>query len=158
MKSKLQILGIILNNKIKPENTLVIKENETLHYQNISGMVCFDRWWCYEVVEETLKLSELTPQKQKVRYNDYYYKIEAQILKDGFNYDKGSIIVTSENLIFDGHHRYHLLLKNYGPEHEVKVKRVLNIHNTYKHVAFILLCVKPLVFIYKIITLQFLRK
>lgn len=49
--------------------------------------------------------------------------IKKSILKHGFNYGLGYIIIDNKNRIIDGHHRYQSLLEIKGEESEILVKK-----------------------------------
>ena len=49
--------------------------------------------------------------------------IKKSILKHGFNYGLGYIIIDNKNRIIDGHHRYQSLLEIKGGESEILVKK-----------------------------------
>jgi hypothetical protein len=50
-------------------------------------------------------------------------KLRKTFLKEGYNIKKGIIVIGIDNKIFNGNHRYCLLLKKYGEEHEIVVNR-----------------------------------
>ena len=131
---------------------MVKREGQYNDYEPISGMSCFNLW-CYKVNEEIVKLSDLKLQRRTTPMSDYHKKIELDILKHGFDYNKGMITVTSNYTIGDGHHRYQILNKNFGGNYNVKVRRLLNVKHPFLHFLFINMIVRPLKMIRWIIPL-----
>ena len=144
--SNLDILKIILKNKRNLSTPMVIDESHSNYYEQISGMSCFNLW-CYRVTEENVKLSDLKLQIETTGMSNYHKKIDLDILENGFDYNKGMITVTSDNLIGDGHHRYLILKKHFGIDYEIKVRKIWNVRNPFLHFLFITFIVRPLKFI-----------
>jgi hypothetical protein len=61
------------------------------------------------------------------------------ILERGFDYSKGHIYVTSENVVMDGHHRYFILKKHFDDSLLVTVYRLTDVKNRYFHVVKLLI-------------------
>lgn len=141
--SNLEIFKTILLKKIEKNDSFVVSETKTKSFGEFSGMSCFN-YWCYKITIEKLPLSELKPQKEKDKMKEYHIKMEEEILTDGFDYNKGYITITSSNIISDGHHRYQILKKNFGSEHEVFVRKIWNISRPSLHFVFINLIMKPI--------------
>jgi len=144
--SNKNIFKIILKNKRKLSIPMVIDDGRSNYYEQISGVCCFNLW-CYKITEEVVKLSELKLQRNTVSMSNYHKKIDLDILENGFDYNKGMITVTSDNLIGDGHHRYQILKKHFGIDYEIKVRKIWNVKNPFLHFLFITFIVRPLKFI-----------
>lgn len=153
---KIDILKIVLKNKRELSTPMVIDEGYYNYYEQISGMSCFNLW-CYKVVEENVRLSDLKGQLKSPSMSKRHKKIEEDILENGFDYTKGMITVTSDNLIGDGHHRYFILKKNFGGDYEIKVRKILNVKHPFIHLLFITLVVRPLKLLSRLNPLQFFR-
>jgi hypothetical protein len=154
--NNIDILKIVLKNNRELTSPMVINTDYSKYYETISGMSCFNLW-CYKVSEESLKLSDLKVQRDSVKMTKIHKKIEEDILENSFDYNKGMITVTSDNLISDGHHRYFILKKNFGDNYEIKVRKMLNVKNPFSHLLFITLVVRPLKLISRLNPLQFFR-
>lgn len=154
--NKIDILKIVLKNKRDLSTPMVIDEDYHNYYETISGMSCFNLW-CYKVSEETIKLSNLKLQRNTTTMTKKHKKIEVDILENGFDYTKGMITVTSDNLIGDGHHRYLILKKHFGSDYKIKVRKILNVKHPFTHLLFITLVVRPLKLISRLNPFQFFR-
>lgn len=65
-----------------------------------------------------LKLKDIKPSIKKIRWGKRHVGLKEKII----NHYNGSIIVSSDNKILDGNHRYYILLEKFGPEHEINVE------------------------------------
>lgn len=70
------------------------------------------------------KLKDLIPQKN-VKWTARHYSLKPEII-ESYNPRKGVIKISKKNKIFDGNHRYHILIEHYGGEHKVIVKQYGN--------------------------------
>lgn len=50
---------------------------------------------------------------------------------NNYDYNKRPIIISSDNRLVDGNHRYDILLNHYGVEHEIFVRQVFFTKNLY---------------------------
>lgn len=86
-----------------------------------------NEWWCHKVKYETVKLSELKTTRNKIDLNERHLYIQNDILNNGFDYNMGYIIVTSKNVIMNGHHRYKILMDNFGEDYQITIVKLLDI-------------------------------
>jgi len=73
----------------------------------------------------------ITPKRKNIMTNI--------ILREGFDYNISYILVSKDNEIIDGNHRYCALLRIKGPGHMIKVKKVNVSKNFY--IAFFLVII-----------------
>lgn len=143
--SNKKILSIISKAK-KP------KAKSFLFHDKKENMLCFT-YWCYRVEEKKMKLSELKPQHTPNISSKFYKNILQDIKTNGFDYNKGIIIVRKENLISDGHHRYTIMKKVFGLNYEVSVLKILDDYNPILHYLYLTFVIKPITLIYRLILL-----
>jgi len=70
-------------------------------------------------------------------WDDYYTEITNEILTN-YGKNKNYIFVDKNNKIIDGNHRYCILYKEYGENHEIFVKRILITRRLYYIIIFLL--------------------
>jgi len=58
-------------------------------------------------------------------------KLKNKIKEEGFDYDKGYIFVSKNNVIIDGNHRYHALRELKGVTFKIKVKKTVLTKRVY---------------------------
>lgn len=130
-----KILKIVLNSKKDiDKNSLFYDETDNLFCSN---------FWCYQITKNKIKLSELIPKYVPDLENIIYKKITNEIKEFGFDYSKGYIVI-HKNKIIDGNHRYFILKKLYGLDHEIIVLKILNNFNPLLHMIFIFFFIKPI--------------
>lgn len=130
-----------------------LQKNSFIFYDKDKKMLC-TTFWCYEAIEEKVKLSELTPSHTPFISSEYYKGIIEDIKNNGFDYTKGYIVTRAydkNNIITNGNHRYLILKKLFGLNHEVKVLKITKKYNPWLHILFIFLVIKPLKLTYRLI-------
>lgn len=110
-KIKVTLSQIYVGDNFKPHN----KE----YYCN--------EWWCHKIKYETIPVSKLKVQTSKIKMEPIHFYIQDDIIENGFDYRMGHIIVTSKNVIMNGHHRYKILIDNFGEEHQITVVKLLDV-------------------------------
>lgn len=90
-----------------------------------------NEWWCHTAKYEELPLSELKTFRNNIQLKKKHYFIQDDIVKNGFDYKMGHIIVTSKNFIINGHHRYKILKDNFGENYKITVIKLLDVNNIY---------------------------
>jgi hypothetical protein len=93
-----------------------------------------NQWWCHNAKYETIPLSELKTFRNGVQLKKKHFFIQDDIVKNGFDYNMGYIIATSKGLIMNGHHRYKILIDNFGKDHQITIIRLLDVNNVYFYV------------------------
>jgi len=68
-----------------------------------------------------IKLKELKP-RPNLKWTKEQLAMKPEIIQS-YNPRIGIIVITKDNKILDGNHRYHILIEHYGGEHEVIVKQ-----------------------------------
>lgn len=140
-----KILNIVITAK-KP------KTKSFLFYDREKKVCCYT-YWCYNVREEKMKLSELKPQYVPLDFHkDFYKKMKEELKNGGFDYEKGIITMKyrGENIIGDGHHRYFIMKDLFGPDYEVTTVKIIDKYNPWLHFLFINLIIKPIRLLYRI--------
>ena len=67
------------------------------------------------------------------------------ILKNGFDYNLGHIVISKDNEIIDGNHRYHSLLEIYGSDFVIIFKKLNSTKKLYH--TFLFVIVFPIYFL-----------
>jgi hypothetical protein len=65
-------------------------------------------------------------------------------IEDGYNPRKGMISISVSNKIFDGKHRFTILLDKYGPEHTIIVRKIFFSRSLY---YLFLYSITPILFV-----------
>ena len=75
--------------------------------------------WLNKVV--SVKLKELKPRKN-ITWTKKQIEMSSNVASF-YDTKKGIISISKDNEVLDGNHRYLILLKHYGGEHEIEVKK-----------------------------------
>lgn len=110
---------------------IINRKYPTPKYQRHKGEYFCNKWWCNSIKIETISLSEIKSSLKSIPFKPYHRQIEYEILEKGFDYKKGHIYLTSENIIIDGHHRYFILKKNFDDSLIITVYKFMDVNNRY---------------------------
>jgi len=76
-----------------------------------------------------VKLKDLTPNK-KISWSKRQLGMKDEIIND-YNPRIKCILVSNDNKVCDGNHRYTILLEHYGGEHQIIVKKAIYSRGVY---------------------------
>lgn len=97
------------------------------------------------MVKVKVKLGDIKSKKDiRSKTNDYLIsknEIRLSLINDGFDYDKGYIVISRDNFIIDGFYRHNVMCELYDLEYEITVKKKIFNFNFYKKInlLFVLL-------------------
>lgn len=133
------------------------KYNHDVLKKHKENIFC-NKWWCYETEIEELTLDSIEPGVVSVKFNQIHDEIRKDIIKKGFDYDKGFIVISSSDIILDGHHRYFILKDEFGGNFKIKVLRILNSDKIMPNFILKIMWYQIATFFYSLFTLKRFKK
>lgn len=79
------------------------------------------------MVKKRIKELKTLYKKPSYRFDENpekYLKISNDIEKNGFDYEKSKILITSDNFIINGHHRHYILKSIYDDDYLINVRQL----------------------------------